>query len=154
MCLFWGAQLLGSSRALLPEMTRDSKGVDTHGHGFGRDNSELFAVRAVLVNGFNHLRRDDPGANPSEPYHLLSFRVHGVNRPELAADVSEQDEKVVGRALLHFLYNLVFLWFIDLAGQAAASDCIMDDELVRLKARLLVELWPGVFWDRGRRGNS
>lgn len=40
-----------------------------------------------------------------------------------------------------YLYNLVFLWFIDLAGQAAASDSIMDDELVGLKARLLVQLW-------------
>lgn len=40
-----------------------------------------------------------------------------------------------------YLYNLVFLWFIDLAGQAAAGDSIMDDELVGLKARLLVQLW-------------
>lgn len=40
-----------------------------------------------------------------------------------------------------YLYNLVFLWFIDLASQAAAGDSIMDDELVRLKARLLVQLW-------------
>lgn len=40
-----------------------------------------------------------------------------------------------------YLYNLVFLWFIDLAGQTAASDSIMDNELVGLKARLLVQLW-------------
>lgn len=40
-----------------------------------------------------------------------------------------------------YLYNLVFLWFIDLASQAAASDSIMNDELVGLKAWLLVQLW-------------
>lgn len=54
---------------------------------------------------------------------------------------------MVGRALLHFLYNFVFLWFVDLAGQAAASDSIMDYKLVGLKARLLVQLWSCVFWD-------
>lgn len=36
--------------------------------------------------------------------------------------------------LLHksdvYLYNLVFLWFIDLSSQAAARDSIMDDKFV------------------------
>lgn len=40
------------------------------------------------------------------------------------------------------LYNLVFLWFVDLAGQTTARDSIVDDELVGLEARLLVQLWP------------
>lgn len=43
--------------------------------------------------------------------------------------------------MMAYLDNLVFLWFIDLASQAAASDSVMDDELVGLKARLLVQLW-------------
>ena len=101
--LFGGAKLLRSSWALLPKVTGDGEGVNTHGHGFGRDDSELLAVRAVLVNGLDHLRCNDPWANASEPYHLLSFRVHGVNSSELAAVISEEDKKVVGRALLHFL---------------------------------------------------
>lgn len=147
MSLFGSAKLLGSPWALLPKVAGDGEGVNTHGHGFGRDDSELLAVRAVFVNGLNHLRCDDPGANASEPYHLLIFRIHGVNCSELAAGVSEEDEEVVGCALLHILYNLVFLWFIDLAGQAAASDSIVDDELVGLKARLLVQLWSCVFRD-------
>lgn len=144
--LFWGAELFGSSWALLPKVAGDGEGINTHGHGFGRDGGELFAVRAVLVNGLYHLRCDDSGTNASEPYHLLSFRVHGVNRSELTAGISEEDEEVIGCALLHFLYNLVFLWFIDLASQAAASNGIMDDELIGLKARLFVQLWSCVFW--------
>lgn len=40
-----------------------------------------------------------------------------------------------------YLYNLVFLWFIDLASQAAASYSVMNDELVGLKAWFLVQLW-------------
>lgn len=103
LILFGGAKLLGSSWTLLPEVTRDGEGVNTHGHSFGRDDSELLAVRAVLVNGLNHLRCDDPGADASEPLHLLGFRVHGVNCSELAAGISEEDEEVVGRARLHFL---------------------------------------------------
>lgn len=87
----------------MPKVTRDGEGVNTHGHGFGRDDSELLAVRGVLVNGLNHLRCDDAGANACEPYHLLSFRVHGVNCSELTTGISEEDEEVVGRALLHFL---------------------------------------------------
>lgn len=136
--LFGGTKLFGSSWALLPEVARDGEGVNTHGHGFGRDDSELLAVRAVLVNGLYHLGRDDAGSDAGQTYHLFSFRVHGVNCSELAAGVSEEDEEMIGSALLHFLYNLVFLRFVDLASQAAASDGIVDDELVGLKARLLV----------------
>lgn len=103
MSLFGGTKLFGSSWALLPKVTRDGEGVNTHGHGFGRDGRELLAVRAVLVNGFYHLRCDDAGANASEPHHLLCFRVHGVNCSELTTGISEEDEEVIGRALLHFL---------------------------------------------------
>ena len=39
------------------------------------------------------------------------------------------------------LYYLVFLRFVDLAGQAAAGDGVVDDRLVGLEARLLVQLW-------------
>lgn len=37
-----------------------------------------------------------------------------------------------------YLYNLVFLGFIDLTGQAAASDSVMYNELIRLETRLFV----------------
>ena len=40
-----------------------------------------------------------------------------------------------------YLHNLVFLWFIDFASKAAASNGIVNDELVGLKAWLLVQLW-------------
>lgn len=39
-----------------------------------------------------------------------------------------------------YLYNLVFLGFVDLASQAAAGDGVMDNELVGLKTWLLVQL--------------
>lgn len=101
--LFRGAQLFGSSWALLPKVSGDGEGVNAHGHSFGRDGSELLTVRAVLVNGLYHLGRDDSGPDASKAYHLLSFRVHSVNRSELAAGVSEEDEEVIGCALLHLL---------------------------------------------------
>lgn len=103
LSLFGSAELLRSSWALLPKVTRDGDGINTHGHGFGRDDRELLAVRAVLVNGLHHLRCDDARADAGEPYHLICFGVHGVNCSELAAGISEEDEKVIGRALLHFL---------------------------------------------------
>lgn len=43
-----------------------------------------------------------------------------------------------------YLYNLVFLGFVDLASQAAAGDGVMDNELVGLKTWLLVQLWTCV----------
>lgn len=84
-------------------MTRDGKGINTHGHGFGRDDSELFTVRAVLVNGLNHLWYDGTRTNSSEAHHLLAFRIHGVNCSKLATGIPEQDEEVVGNTFLHFL---------------------------------------------------
>lgn len=77
-------------------MTGDGESVHTHGHGFGRDGGELFPIRAVLVNGFDHLGDNDPRADAGEPHHLLRLRVHGVNGSELAAGISEEDEEVVG----------------------------------------------------------
>lgn len=102
---FGRAKLLGSPWALLPKVTGDCESVHAHGHSFGRDGGELFPIRAVLVNGLDHLGDDDPGADAGEPHHLLRLRVHGVNGSELAAGVSEEDEEVVGRALLHFLHE-------------------------------------------------
>lgn len=100
---FRGAELLGSPWPLLPKVTGDGESVHAHGHGFGRDGGELFPIRAVLVNGLDHLGHNDPRADAREPHHLLRLRVHGVNGSELAAGVSEEDEEVVGGALLHFL---------------------------------------------------
>lgn len=188
MILFGGGELLGRPWALLPEVTRDGKGIYIHGHSFGWYDSELLAVRAVFVNRFYHLRHDNAGANASETFHFFSFRVHGINCSELAAGISKEDEEMIGSALLHVLYrkkprqphhdknafvyfmatslssgrfiftfqfgfprtyfgrnylyffnsiksivylnNLVFLRFIDFSSQAAATDGIMNDELV------------------------
>lgn len=101
--LFGGAELLGSSRALLPEVTRDGESVDAHGHGFGRDGGELLAVGAVFVNRLDHLECDDARADAREPVHLLRLGVHRVHGSELATGISEEDEEVVGHALLHVL---------------------------------------------------
>lgn len=100
---FGGAKLLGSPWALLPKVTWDGESVHAHGHSFGRDGGELFPIRAVLVNGLDHLGDNDPGADASESHHLLGLGVHCVNGSELAAGVSEEDEEVVGRAFFHFL---------------------------------------------------
>lgn len=154
MVLFGGPQLLGGPWAFLPQVTRDGEGIDAHGHGFGRDGGELFAVGAVLVDGLDHGGADDAGPDASEAYHLLRLGVHGVHRPELAARVTEQDQEVVGCALLHFLYNLVFLRFVDLARQAAPRDGIVDNKFVGLETRLLVQLWSSIFWNGGGRGDG
>lgn len=84
-------------------MAGNGESVHAHGHGFGRDDRELFAVRAVFVNRLDHGEADDPRADASQTYQFLCLGVHGVNRPELAAGIPEEDEKVVGGALLHFL---------------------------------------------------
>lgn len=98
-----GTELLGSPWPLLPKVTGDGESVHAHGHGFGRDGGELFPIRTVLVNGLDHLGDNDPRADAGEPQHLVCLRVHGVNGSELTAGISEEDEEVVGRALLHFL---------------------------------------------------
>lgn len=44
-----------------------------------------------------------PGTHAGQPHELLGVGVHGVDAPELAAGITEEDEEVVGRTLLHLL---------------------------------------------------
>lgn len=100
----WCSELFGRPGSLgLPQLAGDGERVHAHGHGFGRDDRELLAVGAVFVDGLDHGEANDPRADASQTYQFLRIRVHGVNCPELAARIPEEDEKVIGGALLHFL---------------------------------------------------
>lgn len=102
--LFWRPELLWGSRALaFPEVVGNGEGIHAHGHGLGRDDRELFAVRAVLVDRLHHSGTNNTWPDACEPNHLFRLGVHGVNRPELTAGIPEQDEEMVCRAFLHFL---------------------------------------------------
>lgn len=87
----------------LPQVTRDGEGIYAHAHGFGWDGAELLPVRTVLVDGLDLRGADGPRADPGQTHQLLGFWIHGVNTPELAAGVTEEDEEVVGRTFLHLL---------------------------------------------------
>lgn len=93
----------GSRRAALPQVAGDGEGVHTHAHGFGWDAAKLLPVRAVLVDGLHLRGADCPRADPGQTHQLLGLGVHGVDAPELAAGVTEEDEEVIGWALLHLL---------------------------------------------------
>lgn len=100
----WCSKLFGRPRPLgLPQLAGDGESVHAHGHGFRRDDRELLAVWAVFVDRLDHGEVDDPWADASQTHQFLCFRVHGVNSPELATRIPEEDEEVVGGALLHFL---------------------------------------------------
>lgn len=133
-------QFLGRRLLLgLPQMAADGDGVHTGGHGFGRDQAELLSVRVVLVQALDHLDRDALRPDSGQFGDFLRLRAVGVHRPELASAVTEQQKEVVGFGLLHFIKYLVLLPFVDLASQAAVNQGILDDVLVGLGTRLLVE---------------
>lgn len=58
----------------MPEVIMDGEGVHTDGHSLGRYDSELFAVRAVLVELINHLFGDAFRPHASEFVDLLCVR--------------------------------------------------------------------------------
>lgn len=102
--LFWRAWLLGGAWLLgLPEVALDGKGINTHGHRLAGNLCEALAVRAVLVDAFNHGHGDGAGPIASQAGQFVRLPRQRVQCPELATGVSEQDEEVVGFALLNLL---------------------------------------------------
>lgn len=84
-------------------MAGDGEGVHTHAHCFRGDGTKLLPIRTVLVDGLHLGGANCPRAYASHSNELLGVGVHGVNAPELAVGITEEDEEVVGRTLLHLL---------------------------------------------------
>lgn len=91
------------SPAPLPKMAGNGEGIHTHAHGFRRNGTKLLPVWTVFVDGLHLSGADCPWAHASQSHELLRVRVHGVNTPELAAGITEEDEEVIGRTLFHLL---------------------------------------------------
>lgn len=70
--------------------------VSTGRESFSRYVAELFPVRIVFVKALDHLLGDRLQAYPGQLTDLFSVWAVGVQRPELAARVPEQDQEVVG----------------------------------------------------------
>lgn len=87
----------------VPEGARDGEGVHANSQGLGGDGAELLPVRAVLIDGLHLGGADRPRTDSGQSHKLLGVGVHGVDAAELAAGVPEEDEEMVGWALLHFL---------------------------------------------------
>lgn len=87
----------------LPEVVVDGQGVHADRHRLGRDDVELLAVRAVLVEPVNHLPADGARPRAGKLDDLLGFRCVRVNGAELAPAVTEEDDQVVGLALFQLL---------------------------------------------------
>lgn len=81
----------------------DGQGVHAHRHALSRDDVELLAVRAVLVELVDHLAADGARPRARELDDLLGVRRVGVNGAELAAAVTEQDDQVIGLTLFQLL---------------------------------------------------
>lgn len=92
-----------SSCSALPKMAGDGECIHTHAHGFRGYAAKLLPVWAIFVHRLHLGGANCPWAHASQSYKLLGVRVHGVNAPELAAGVPEEDEEVVGGTLLHLL---------------------------------------------------
>lgn len=102
--LFWCAWLLGGAWLLgLPEVSLDGEGIHTHGHGLAGNLREALTVRAVLVDALDHGQSDGAWPVACQARQFLRLWRQGVQRPELAARITEQDEEVISFALLHFL---------------------------------------------------
>lgn len=84
-------------------MAGDGEGVHTHAHGFGRNGAKLLPVWTIFVDGLHLGGANCPWADASQTYELLGVGIHGVDAPELAAGISEQDEEVIGGTLFHLL---------------------------------------------------
>lgn len=70
--------------------------VNAGRHGLGWYLTELLLVRVVLVEAIDHLACDALGADACQLVDLLCLRAVSVERAELAAGISEQNQEVVG----------------------------------------------------------
>ena len=89
----------------MPQVVVDGQGVHAHRHSLGRNDGELPAVRAVLVQLVDHLLADALGPGAGQLLDLLGVGEVGVERSVLTAAVPEQDHQVVGLALLQLLVD-------------------------------------------------
>lgn len=80
-------------------------GIHAGRHGFGWYLTELLLVRVVLVETIDHLACDALGPDACQLVNVLRLGAVGVERAELAACVSEQNQEVVGLRFLHFLFD-------------------------------------------------
>lgn len=96
--LLWHRGPLG-----LPQVAVDGECVHTDGHGFGRDQVELFPVGAVLVQLVDHLLGDALWPRARQFVDFLSVGIVAVKCPELAASVAKQYDVVIGVTLLQLL---------------------------------------------------
>lgn len=87
----------------LPKMAGNGEGIHTHAHGFRGNGTKLLPVWTVFVDRLHLGGADCPWAHASQSHKLLRIRIHGVNTPELAAGITEEDEEVIGRTLFHLL---------------------------------------------------
>lgn len=101
--LLFSAFLWHSASLGLPQVVVDGQGVHADRHSLGRDDGELLSVRAVLVQLVDHLLADALGSRARQLLYLFGVGEVGVERPELAAAVTEQDHHVIGLALLQLL---------------------------------------------------
>lgn len=102
--LFRGSWLLGCAWLLgLPEVALDGEGINTHGHSLAGNLREALAIRAVLVDSFDHGHRDGAGPITSQAGQFIRLPWERIECPELATWITEQDEEVVGFAFLNLL---------------------------------------------------
>jgi len=87
----------------VPQLVVDGQGVHADRHRLGGHHVELLAFRAVLVELVDHLAADGARPRPRVLDDLLRVRGVRVDAPELAAAVAEEDDQVVGLALLQLL---------------------------------------------------
>lgn len=80
----------------LPEVVVNGHGIHAGRHGLGWYLTELLLVRVVLVEAVDHLARDALGPDARQLVNVLRLGAVGVERAELAACVSEQNQEVVG----------------------------------------------------------
>lgn len=138
----------------------DGQCVHADRHRLGRDDGELLAVRAVLVEFVDHLGADGTRPRARELDDLLSLGRIRVDAAELAAAVTEKNDEVIRLALFQLLQgvksseaslarikqalcvmtprqvthlqNSILLAFIHFASQTTVSYGIDDDRLVGL----------------------
>ena len=89
----------------LPQVVVDGHCVHGDGQGLCGHEAKLLAVAAVLVQLVGHLAGDGARPGAQELDDLLRVGEVTVNPPVLAAAVAQQDQQVVGFALLQLLFS-------------------------------------------------